>query len=312
MTKVANVADVANGTSLTQRKRRLLVVTGLAGAGKSVAIRALEDVGYHCVDNLPASLIEPFVETLQRGEHPDTEIALALDARDPASPREIIRLLPKLRTVREVDILFLEAQETVLLRRFRETRRTHPLSQSHGASPSSALPLGDAIRLDVSLLAPLRALSTRVIETTAMSSDFLRRLMRHEYTPAAAGPEVAFTIISFGFKYGMPGDVDTVFDVRCFPNPHYVENLRPKTGLSRDVYDFVFSDPNVSVFLENALSMLVHLHPLYRAEGKRYFGVGIGCTGGKHRSVAIAEELAERLRPHIPLVAVEHRHFDKE
>lgn len=296
--------------SPTQGAKKLLVVTGLAGAGKTVAIRALEDLGYSCVDNLPATLIAPFVESLRTGALAAPDIALALDSRDPESPRELIRLLPELKSVRDVEILFLEAQEAVVLRRFRETRRTHPLSRSDGAS--HPLALGDAIRLDTAMLASLRPLATRIIDTTQMTSDYLRKLIRHDYASKAADSEVLFNVISFGFKYGMPGDVDTVFDVRCFANPHYVDSLRPLTGLSPTVYDFVFSDPNVRMFVERVSALLVSLHPLYRAEGKRYFGIGIGCTGGKHRSVAIAEELSARLRPHVPLVSVEHRHFDKE
>jgi UPF0042 nucleotide-binding protein len=292
-------------------EKRLVVVTGLAGSGKTVAIRALEDLGYYTVDNLPSTLIAPFVEALRTGALASPEVALALDSRDSESPRELIRLLPDLQTVRGVEILFVEAQESVVLRRFRETRRTHPLTRSPG-SEGLLLPLGDAIRLDTALLASLRPLATRIIDTTQMSAEYLRKLIRHDYAPTAADSEVLFNVISFGFKYGVPGDVDTVFDVRCFSNPHYIENLRPLTGLSPQVYDFVFADPNVTMFVEKVTDLLVQLHPLYRAEGKRYFGIGIGCTGGKHRSVAIAEELSARLRPHVPLVSVEHRHFDKE
>ena len=275
-----------------------------------MAIRALEDLGYYCVDNLPSPLIAPFVDSLRNGTLGAPEVALALDSRDPQSPREFIRLLGELKSVREVEILFLDAQESVVLKRFRETRRTHPLSRS--VDSRYPLGLGDAIRLDASMLASLRPLATRIIDTTQMSAEYLRKLIRHDYAPKAADSEVLFNVISFGFKYGMPGDVDTVFDVRCFSNPHYVDALRPLTGLDPSVYDFVFSDPNVTVFVEKVTALLVMLHPLYKAEGKRYFGVGIGCTGGKHRSVAIAEEVSSRLRPHVPLVSVEHRHFDKE
>lgn len=290
--------------------RKLLIVTGLAGAGKTVAIRALEDLGYSCVDNLPATLIAPFVEALRTGDLSAPEIALALDSRDAQSPKELIRLFPDLKAARSVEVLFLEAQESVVLRRFRETRRTHPLSHSVGVT--HPLALGDAIRLDTAMMASLRPLATRIIDTTQMTADYLRKLIRHDYASKASDSEVLFNILSFGFKYGMPGDVDTVFDVRCFANPHYVDTLRPLTGLSPDVSNFVFADPNVEMFVEKVAQLLVSLHPLYRAEGKRYFGIGIGCTGGKHRSVAIAEELSARLRPHVPLVSVEHRHFDKE
>jgi RNase adapter protein RapZ len=291
-------------------KPRLLVVTGLAGAGKTVAIRALEDLGYYCVDNLPSTLIAPFLESLRNGTLSFPEIALALDSRDALSPRELIRLLGELRLVREVEILFLDAQESVVLKRFRETRRAHPLSRAK--VDEHPLGLGEAIRLDASMLSILRPLATRVIDTSQMSAEYLRKLIRHDYATRASDSEVLYNIISFGFKHGMPGDVDTVFDVRCFPNPYYDLKLRPLTGLHPEVFDFVFAEPNVKVFVEKVTSLLVMLHPLYKAEGKRYFGIGFGCTGGKHRSVAIAEEMSARLRPHLPLVSVEHRHSEKE
>lgn len=299
----------SSGTA-PERDRRLLVVTGLAGAGKTVAIRALEDLGYYCIDNLPSPLIAPFLASLRDGSLAARELALALDSRDAGSPRELIRLLPELKELASVEILFVEAQESVVLKRFRETRRTHPLSR--GATGHAPLNLGDAIRLDAVLLASLRPLATRIIDTTEMTSDFLRKLIRHDYAPKAVDSEVLFNVLSFGFKYGMPGDVDTVFDVRCFLNPYYVDSLRPLTGLSPEVSTFVFSDPNVEAFVGKVTDLLTSLYPLYKAEGKRYFGIGIGCTGGKHRSVAIAEALSARLRPHVPLVSVEHRHFDKE
>jgi RNase adapter protein RapZ len=288
---------------------RLVIVTGLAGAGKSVVIRALEDLGYSCVDNLPASLLEAFVDRLKSGNLTEGPVALALDSRDVLSAPKIIELLPSLKSFCAVDVLFLEAQDSVVLKRFRETRRSHPLARNLYGSPTA---LGAAIQKDAAMLSKLRTLATRVIDTTQMTSDFLRKLVRHDYSAPGSETEVLFNVISFGFKYGMPADVDTVFDVRCFANPHYVPELRPQTGQSLAVRDYVFSDGSVTSFLDKITELLIYLHPLYQNEGKRYFGIGIGCTGGKHRSVAIAEELAQRLQQVVPLVALEHRHKDKD
>jgi RNase adapter protein RapZ len=292
-------------------EKRLVIVTGLAGAGKSVAIRALEDLGYACIDNLPASLLDPFLENLAAGTLPDSNVALALDSRDPLNPQKILDSLQKLSSAATVDVLFLEAQETVILKRFRETRRVHPLSKN--TDPSMApLTLGQAIDRDGALLKNLRAAATRVVDTTAMTSEHLRKLVRHDYAITGSETEVLFNIISFGFKYGVPPDVDCIFDVRCFANPHYVATLRSQTGQSEAVKEYVFADVNVMGFLDRITDLISFLHPLYQNEGKRYFGIGIGCTGGKHRSVAIAEELAQRLKEHVPLVALEHRHMDRD
>jgi RNase adapter protein RapZ len=290
--------------------KRLIIVTGMAGAGKTVAIRALEDLGYYCVDNLPSPLIPGFVEAFTQGTLAAKQVGLALDSRDSHSQQTLVQHLPILKREAEVDILFLEANEDVVVKRFRETRRTHPLTM--GSLGASMLNLGEAIRLDTELLMTLRAFATRILDTSHMSSDYLRKLIRHDYAKMANDSEVLFNIISFGFKYGMPGDVDTVFDVRCFANPHYIAHLRPLTGLTPEVQEFVFSDSNVEFFIQKVVGLMELLYPLYKNEGKRYFGIGVGCTGGKHRSVAIAQELAKRMGAFVPLVSVEHRHFDKE
>ena len=297
---------------LPVKRKKLVVVSGLAGSGKTVAIRALEDLGYYCIDNLPAALFNAFVLALLQGEMPSDYVALALDSRDVGLPEQFAHHYTNLNESCDLNILFLEARQDVVLKRFRETRRLHPLSRGRDGQRESHLALAEAIALDVSLLAPLRAHATRLVDTSEMTAQFLRQLVRHDFSPTTESEEVIVNLISFGFKHGVPQDVETLFDVRCFANPHYVDELRPLTGLNSAIHDFVFADANVPLFVSNIESLLKFLYPLYKAEGKRYFGVGIGCTGGKHRSVAIAEELSRKLKNFIPLVTVEHRHFDRE
>ena len=289
-------------------EKRVVIVTGLAGAGKSVTIRSLEDLGYACIDNLPSVLLEPFLQSLESNQLHVSQVALALDSRDPENPKKILESLDRLRASAQVDVLFLEAQSATILKRFRETRRSHPLSRGS----DSPLTLGQAIELDEQILKGLRQRATRVVDTTAMTSENLRKMVRHDYSLPGSETEVLYNVISFGFKYGVPPDVDSVFDVRCFANPHYVAHLKPMTGQSESVREFVFADTNVPQFLDKVTDLLTFMHPLYQAEGKRYFGIGIGCTGGKHRSVAIAEELAQRLKQKVPLVALEHRHMERD
>lgn len=303
---------------------RLVVVTGLAGAGKTVAIRALEDLGFHCIDNLPSLMLEDLVTSIISGHLKYRNIALALDTRDPSVVPTLLAKSDTLRQFFTFEVLFVEADEHTVLKRFRETRRRHPLSQStlssreaQDAIEGSALSrppltLRAAIQLDIDTLRPLRNMADRVIDTSEMTADFLRKLIRSTYATHVEEQEVHVNIVSFGFKHGVPQDVDSIFDVRCFRNPHYIDELRPRTGLDRKVQEFVFSDPHVSEFVAKVKDLIAFLYPLYRAEGKKYFGLGIGCTGGKHRSVAIAEELQRVLAGILPHVTVEHRHFDRE
>lgn len=290
---------------------RIVIVSGLAGAGKSVALRALEDIGYHCIDNLPALLLDAFVDQLIAGEFPWSSIAIALDSRDDSLPAIFENAFPRLQSAAGARILFLEASEAVVIKRFRETRRTHPLVTRE--ANETPLALRDAIRADLALLAPIRAHAARIVDTSEMTAQYLRQLIRHAFAPSPDSTELPVHLISFGFKYGgVPSDVDLIFDVRCFSNPHYVDELRPLTGLAAPVRDYVFADANVSPFVDKVRDLITFLYPLYKNEGKSYLGIGIGCTGGKHRSVAIAEHLAQVLSPSIPRVFVEHRHFDRE
>lgn len=295
---------------MKRQRTKLVIITGLAGSGKTVAVRALEDSGFYCVDNLPASLIPHFLSGIKSGEIPQRYVALALDSRDPATPMTFEKYYEELEKICDVEVLFLDANETAVLKRFRETRRLHPLSGTYGEKGGRTLQ--DAIHLDAEVLFPMRQLAARVVETSEMTPSYLRNLIMHLFSADDAVNHILVNIISFGFKHGTLQDVDLVFDVRCFSNPHYVEELRPLTGLNDKVRDYVFADKNVSGFVDRVVGLLQFLYPLYQQEGKRYLGIGIGCTGGKHRSVAIAEEIRRRLLPDVPKITVEHRHFDKE
>lgn len=292
---------------------RIMVVTGMAGSGKSVALRALEDLGFHCVDNLPALLLPQFIEACRSHKINSRNIALALDARDRSMPKALLESWPALNSLAQIEILFLEAHPDVLLNRFRETRRAHPLTSSLAHDENvGTTSLASAIELDAEILEPVRKLATRVIDSSNISSQMLRQMIFHDYAPMTEHWKLGVLLVSFGFKYGAPADLDTLFDVRCFPNPHYNPTLRPLTGMDQQVADFVFSEDNASKFLDKTEDLLRFLIPLYEKEGKRYLGVGIGCTGGKHRSVAIVEALGKRLKPLIPTLKIEHRHFDRE
>lgn len=300
-------------TDTYQMPEKVIVVTGMAGSGKSVALRALEDLGFHCVDNLPAQLLPQFLDACQKSQFHSKSIALALDARDRSMPAALIGCWPQLMTMTSTEMLFLEASCDVLVNRFRETRRSHPLSQST-TNELQLTPKGllDAIELDAEILEPVRKIATRVIDTSRISSQTLRQMITHDYAPELEHQLMALMLVSFGFKHGVPSDLDTVFDVRCLPNPHYEKELRPLTGLDAMVRDFVLSNDKSLELVKKLNELLEFLIPMYQAEGKRYLTVGIGCTGGKHRSVSVVEALGERLRLFVPTLRIEHRNIDRE
>lgn len=299
--------------SAPQTSTKIVVVTGMAGSGKSVALRALEDLGFHCVDNLPALLLPQFIDACRTKRIHSQYLALALDARDRSMPQALLGCWASLNEIAQVEVLFMDATADVLLNRFRETRRSHPLTTPKTDHPNTdASTLANAIELDAEILEPVRKLATRVIDSSQISSQMLRQMIFHEFAPATENWQLEILLVSFGFKYGTPADLDTIFDARCFPNPHYEKHLRPLTGLDKKVAEYVFEDTNACIFLEKIAELIDFLIPLYRSEGKRYLGIGIGCTGGKHRSVAIVEALYKRLRPKLPSLKIEHRHFDRE
>ena len=267
-----------------------VVVTGFSGAGKSHAIRALEDLGYFCVDNLPIALLPTFAGLSLNASDSARRAAVVIDVRERdafGSFPSAYKRLKRLGGAR-VRLLFLDATDTVLMRRFSETRRPHPLA----GSSSVAEGLAEERRL----LEPVRKLADQVIDTTAMTVHELRRRIR-ELTDVAARPTpLVVTLLSFGYRRGLPAEADLAFDVRFLPNPHFVPSLRRWTGRNQRVARYVLRTRPAIQFIKLTTDLLRFLIPQYIAEGKTYLTIAIGCTGGKHRSVALAEALAKRLR----------------
>jgi UPF0042 nucleotide-binding protein len=278
----------------------VVVVTGLSGAGKSQALHALEDLGFFCVDNLPTLLAPQAVELCESGGV--THVALGIDVRVRAFLGEVANVLELLGAggQRDLHVVFLDASDETLLRRFSETRRPHPLSGHPNAfaaaAPTVALAVLDGVGLERERLAPLRARATRVIDTTNTSVHELRRILIAQFGPASqGGPSMVTRIVSFGFKFGSPADADLMLDVRFLDNPFFVAELKSLTGLDEPVARYVLSRPETQEFLERTHSLLEYVMPRYEREGKSYLTIAIGCTGGRHRSVTIAEKLARDL-----------------
>jgi UPF0042 nucleotide-binding protein len=272
----------------------VVVVTGLSGAGKSQALHALEDLGFFCVDNLPTALAPEAVALCERGGM--TRLALGIDVRVRAFLGEVSNVLRLLDAggQRELEVLFLDASDEKLLHRFSESRRPHPLAAESGHE--GALAVLDGVRIERERLAPLRASATRVIDTTNTSVHELRRILIAHFGPASGGaPRMVTRIVSFGFKYGTPVDADLVLDVRFLDNPYFVPELKTLTGLDEPVAKFVMAAPETQEFLARTRALLEYVLPRYEREGKSYLTIAIGCTGGRHRSVTIAEALARDL-----------------
>jgi RNase adapter protein RapZ len=271
------------GSALTD----LVVITGYSGAGKSTAMAVFEDAGYFCVDNLPSEMIESLVELFMHAGSKVARAAVVSDARGGDYFEGLAALLDRLPSsgVRP-RIVFLEAAEETLLTRYKETRRRHPLAPEGGVA--------EGIARERELLAPLRARADAVIDTSGLTAMMLRRRLTDELLPNKTPGRLAITFQSFGFKYGPSRDADLQLDVRFLPNPHYEPTLRPRTGRDPDVVAFINRDGALDAFYERLLPLLDYLLPQYLAEGKAHLVVGIGCTGGRHRSVAIAEHLGQR------------------
>ncbi|MCC6847817.1 MAG: RNase adapter RapZ [Deltaproteobacteria bacterium] len=279
----------------------VVIVTGLSGSGKSTAIRVLEDLGFYCIDNLPVVLTPKFIELCQNSEEDIQRVALGIDLRERAFLGDYATVLDEIRRAgHRVEILYLDAADDVLVRRFSETRRPHPLADGSNVAAGIARERGG--------LAGLKAIADRIIDTSAFTvhqlRDELRRLLAD-----AAGAEAAMRVLllSFGYKYGLPSDVDIVLDVRFLPNPFFVEELRALDGTDPAVARYVLERTETQEFLALTTALLDFSLPLYVREGKRYLTVGLGCTGGRHRSVALALELERRLAGHGFPVRVQHR-----
>jgi len=286
-------------------KGRFIVITGLSGAGKTQAMRALEDLGFFCVDNLPPALIPSFAQLCERSGGRINRVALVVDIRGGEFFRDLAQALNQLDEMGFVHhILFLEADDDTLVRRFKETRRRHPLAdEAH---------ILEAIRTERRLLEDVRGRASVIIDTSRLSPAKFREKLVLMYAGDRDLSRFAISIVSFGFKHGLPTDSDMVFDVRFLPNPQYVESLRPFDGREPAVADYVLGSPLTQNFLRRLTGFLEFLIPHFVVEGKTQLVIAIGCTGGRHRSVTIAERLAANLRRKHHTVLVEHRDIDKD
>lgn len=268
---------------------RFVVVTGMSGGGKTTALKMLEDVGFFCVDNLPVSLIEKFVELITLPGSEINKVALGLDVRADQSFADTTRILNELkRKGFQFEILFMDAQEPVLIKRYKETRRMHPLAMDGRVE--------DGVHLERKVLEKIRGNADYVIDTSKLLSRELKEELDRIFVKNEEYNSLMVTILSFGFKHGVPADADLVFDVRFLPNPFYIDELKAKTGRDKEVQDYVMSFRESLDFMDKLEDMVRFLIPNYVKEGKYSLVIAIGCTGGKHRSVTLAGELFKRLK----------------
>lgn len=274
----------------------IVILTGLSGSGKTVALRALEDSGFFCVDNLPIALIDSFASIISRNRE-IRKIGIGIDIREKGSLSEIKDVLKTLRKKYQMQVLFLEAEKDVLMRRFRETRRPHPLGGN----------IDEVMNIEKERLAPLKDVADRVVDTSSFTPHQLRQLITSFYGLQTGRKTMTVVLISFGFKFGAPQNIDLLFDVRFLPNPNFVPELKPLRGTDRQVADYVLKNTTTKAYVKKIQELIDFLIPQYIKEGRSYLTIGVGCTGGNHRSPAIAEKLQSHLRRHPIDLSVVHR-----
>ena len=285
-----------------RESNQLVILTGLSGSGKSTVLKAFEDMGFYCVDNMPVELIPIFAELHEAGEGNFSRAALLVDAREGAQLQKLPGLLTHLRKDHPISLVFIEANDEALLRRYSETRRPHPLGKDYSVRES--------LRHERELMAPIRRLADAVIDSTQFNVHELRTFITRRFKNPDRHP-MLISVVSFGYKYGVPIDADLIFDVRFLPNPHFVPALRKFTGRSAKVRRFIRSFPQTGEFLRRMESLLAYLMPHYIEEGKSYLTIAFGCTGGKHRSVMLAEEIRKALEKRKYATKVIHRDIEK-
>jgi UPF0042 nucleotide-binding protein len=297
---------VSAGAPGPARELEIVVLTGLSGSGKTLAIRAFEDMGYYCVDNLPVALIPTFADLLGRSRTDSVRAALVVDVREGAFLSEFPSMFEQLRRRRDhrVRLLFFEADDEVLIRRFSETRRPHPLA--------GGIPVEEAIRREREALQPLRERADMILDSSRFTVHELRRYIQAHFAPEPGAQPLRIGVISFGYKHGVPPEADLVFDTRFLPNPFFVEGLRERSGADPEVTRFLEGVPEYGELRRRLADLLGFLIPQYIREGKSYLTVAIGCTGGRHRSVALADALGDALRRQGYAVSTSHRDLEKE
>lgn len=284
---------------------KVIILSGLSGAGKTVALRALEDGGYFCIDNLPLTLIDPLLSTLKEREN-IKGVGIGVDVREKEFLTDAYQIFSDLKRKYKVEILFLEAEEGVIIRRYKETRRPHPMFSLYGEGD-----LPRAIEEEKALLSPVRDASDRIIDTSILTPHQLRHTIISAYGTMEETQPLNLSIISFGYKFGVPQNLDLLFDVRFLPNPNFIPELKPLKGTDTSVSGFVLQNEETGKFLAHLKGLIDFLIPQYIKEARPYLTIGIGCTGGRHRSPAIAEELSRYIKErHNLLPKVVHRDME--
>ena len=291
-----------NHTSKLRDSRQLVILTGLSGSGKGSVLNTFEDLGYYCVDNLPVALIQMFSEIYGNGAGEIERAVLLVDAREGGQIENLPGIYRALTVEHPATLVFVEASDEVLMRRFSETRRPHPMGEG--------LSVAEGIRAERRRMAPIRRLADIVIDTSKFNVHELRQYVTRSFQKTAPRP-LLISVVSFGFRYGIPSDADLVFDVRFLPNPHFVPRLRPFSGKNPKVARYIRSFPQTGQFLRRIENLLAYLIPHYIGEGKSYLTVALGCTGGRHRSVMLAEVIRRSLKRRGYATKVVHRDLEK-
>jgi RNase adapter protein RapZ len=283
---------------------RVVIITGLSGSGKSTALRALEDIGFFCVDNLPVVLLPKFLAITTLSSPEIRQVAMVMDLRERGFLEKYKRIFTRLKEKGyRIEILFLDSTDDSLLHRFSETRRSHPLSEKGSVI--------EGVLLEREKLSSLKEMADQVIDTTSTNVHQLKDIVQRHFLPASGHKKMIVNVISFGYRYGLPADADLVFDVRFLPNPYFVEELKKFNGQNTAVQDFVLSKEESRKFLDKVLDLMNLLIPLYEREGKVRLNVALGCTGGKHRSVVMANQLSSHFSAMKYIVNINHRDITK-
>jgi len=302
---VSKADDKAGGQRGLNTLHQAVIISGMSGSGKSSALKAFEDIGYFCIDNLPVILLPELFTVLNHTTSSTDKVALVMDVREPTFLDQFSSIFKHLRlSGHPLELLFLDAKDDVILQRFSQTRRKHPIDSGVGIT--------DAIKKERRHLRSLRELADRTLDTSDFNVHQLRRAIHQMYAPRERLDRLLIHLISFGFKYGIPADANIVLDVRFMPNPYFVPELSSLTGCEKEVQAYVLNNPDSERFLEHTEKLFDFLIPQYKKEGKSYLVIAVGCTGGRHRSVTIAEHFTSLLRGQGEDVIVTHRDKDRE